>query len=1436
MKTKKRSLSLAELIRGFSLVELIVVLTIMAIIAALCAPSISAYVQAAKIQNYQTALNNLVDEVQLQLPQSRYWNWQEVQENAEAILRSDSSRSVEYDDTNGYFVVKNATSDGNAEFHIAITYETPVETSQKVTITAECVGYDAVGLNESCDVTLKANYTDATSYPFITQTVESTDRNGWKSLFEDRVKCFGDWKSFFSSDPDHDFTRNNSVIYNQDDAVYINTTDYPSNALNAIMFKLPRYVESLNASGKYKYSPVYPYVAAQVGIGTGTDYAACGAGNVHAKEDFTNVEILVGDDDSLEENWVRFNDVFDDLYLVTTGRDDPNSAVSRYIAFYESGISSENKVVDDHYDSTPGVGYDHSMRNYNVTYRVRLIDESTIIDPSQDLPSLDTSNTETQNSRGWIFFQGKDYSQTVNVEPCYSLVNQEDGSTSKVYDDVKIHVNIPPYVDNLNKLIEKTNCWDNGSNSKYFDSNDLTPISGEPDTYRDSLGNKVRFNGWSYDPQISVFYKDGDYEIRHDDSGYYYSYDAVASLSVTNWKVGWYTLQEDAGGYYIEGDSIEKVYTPDFVADWDDVWLQVQFDENNNPYVSYYWNDENQIMYLDPEKLSPGTGLIHIVKDENGHYYEFQNPQKTKIRLNPNEIPSSTFEVYQEGDRYCYNYMAKNYFIDNEETIVDEDFHRIKLHKNGEFFMDLSKSGYMVGDTIKLTFSNVDVDIFANYAEQFDGNAFYVMYTKEVYESGGGHLTNGVFYQSVQTMEDGTIVKKEKGKVVRDYANQTVTMYLAMQWDDYPYLKFNFEGVYQDFEANFDISATWESKNVTTTEKTISTSYPMVTINGDDSYANVTLDWSQCDYITIGNVGSMHLEFNKNLDYQVYNKDYDVEDYSHIYGKNTFYLNQLGNLGGIIADGIVHLYCKDVDANSIVYELKDAPTPPETIETTPAVTTAPTETTTTTVVAATETSATTASTIISTETTMVTTVSTVTTESSVVVPEPITSETEPTSEETEETTEPKVEEAYLIVLDEKVEGVELIPPDSLPLTGICNFTLKIKDGYAISSGGATASMYAANTTGLYPCGSAASDSRTIDCSFSVDAGNYQGKTLFVTVDGIVPIEVTTTTSTAEVTSTTETTSTTTTDASSTDTTMLTSTTETTTENNDVEIAENALLIHYSYDSDYAQLKFECDNAEVVCENNQINVPNNQTFEVSEAMTFVAILNEGGKIHIYPQKQWNNISADCSDERVLNTQTHSQSDSCWCSGQYCHINYNWVAKEGLDEVWIYKGQVYKINPDIVDSSGNALIVQSLTRTNTINDVMPTIKASAATMTNTTVITTTFTTETTTTTTTTTTAAVAASENGFNVGLDAESADMCTIGFTSPLFNDSGVCYFTITPKEGYTLSDSYIVKVGTVTLSSATNYDSKSNQWYFWKSSGLTDYTIHVEGITADKAA
>ena len=89
----------------------------------------------------------------------------------------------------------------------------------------------------------------------------------------------------------------------------------------------------------------------------------------------------------------------------------------------------------------------------------------------------------------------------------------------------------------------------------------------------------------------------------------------------------------------------------------------------------------------------------------------------------------------------------------------------------------------------------------------------------------------------------------------------------------------------------------------------------------------------------------------------------------------------------------------------------------------------------------------------------------------------------------------------------------------------------------------------------------------------------------------------------------------------------------------------------------------------------------------------------------------------------------------------------------------------------------------------------------------------------------------SENGKNVGLDESSAAGCNITFSDPLFNDSGVCYFTITPKEGYTLSDSYTVKVGTEVLSAKNNYNAKTGQWFFWSNKIMTDYTIHVEGVS-----
>lgn len=139
-----------------------------------------------------------------------------------------------------------------------------------------------------------------------------------------------------------------------------------------------------------------------------------------------------------------------------------------------------------------------------------------------------------------------------------------------------------------------------------------------------------------------------------------------------------------------------------------------------------------------------------------------------------------------------------------------------------------------------------------------------------------------------------------------------------------------------------------------------------------------------------------------------------------------------------------------------------------------------------------------------------------------------------------------------------------------------------------------------------------------------------------------------------------------------------------------------------------------------------------------------------------------------------------------------------------------------------------VAQTMQRSNAINAYLPAAIETAAT---TPTETTTPQTTTTTTTTTTTAKPIAASENGKNVGLDETSAAGCDITFSESLFNESGVCYFTITPKAGYTLSDGYTVKVGTEVLSPKNNYNPKTGQWFFWSNKSMTDYTIHVEGIS-----
>ena len=365
--------------KGFSLVELIVVLVIMAIIAALCAPNISAYVQAAKIQNYQTVANNLADELQTQLPQSRYWNWDEVKQSAYGILSSDAGRGVTLlssSDTEEKYQVTGASSDANAVFTVTLTYQPADKTSQTVDVAVSCDGYAAVQSAQSCSLVLKTNYTDTNLYQEISLPNPNRDESGWKPM-KDMGGTYDYWKSYNNEHNEHDF--GSEVVDAADKAFYLNLTDYPAGTCEQVVFTMERYQVYVNDSSyddkgyydkdgvwhhcdqdtyrdhyyidnngnkhtcyfcmtipwrdhalvdegetqdgyktytdyyechtqhfeniRYQYTPVYPRLQVQSAKGTGGQEAVA--------DDFSNVDIYAGIDETGKEIWLPYTDVFD---------------------------------------------------------------------------------------------------------------------------------------------------------------------------------------------------------------------------------------------------------------------------------------------------------------------------------------------------------------------------------------------------------------------------------------------------------------------------------------------------------------------------------------------------------------------------------------------------------------------------------------------------------------------------------------------------------------------------------------------------------------------------------------------------------------------------------------------------------------------------------------------------------------------------------------------------------------------------------------------------------------------------------------------------------------------------------------------------------------------------------------------------------------------
>ena len=418
--------------KGFSLVELIVVLVIMAIIAALCAPNISAYVQAAKIQNYQTVANNLADELQTQLPQSRYWNWDEVKQSAYGILSSDAGRGVTLlssSDTEEKYQVTGASSDANAVFTVTLTYQPADKTSQTVEVAVSCDGYAAAKAEQSCSLVLKTNYTDASAYPVVKKTITTTETNGWKQL-DERVKTYDNWGKWLdeNNNKQNDFRNDASFPdhYKGNNTLVINTTDYVCNSVKFIQFQMPfycffskkGYTSEDGTYGEKLYGAyAFPSVDVNDGAGTGAQYDA-------SKRDSNreNVYVYIGDDSDLDSlKYVGSGDNTDEAELAAHGwvrHDVIFSAYDGTFRSYADPYSDGAKAVaafKAKYDTTiQGTTPETASNNTNVIYRVFLKNP--------------VSNAES--SRGWIVVTGSnslDISRVVYMDPNQVSIYVDNG-------------------------------------------------------------------------------------------------------------------------------------------------------------------------------------------------------------------------------------------------------------------------------------------------------------------------------------------------------------------------------------------------------------------------------------------------------------------------------------------------------------------------------------------------------------------------------------------------------------------------------------------------------------------------------------------------------------------------------------------------------------------------------------------------------------------------------------------------------------------------------------------------------------------------------------------------------------------------------------------------------------------------------------------------
>lgn len=1240
--------------KGFSLVELIVVLVIMAIIAALCAPNISAYVQAAKIQNYQTVANNLADELQTQLPQSRYWNWDEVKQSAEGILRSDAGRGVTLlssSDTEEKYQITGASSDANAVFTVTLTYQPAEKTSQKVDVAVSCDGYAAAKAEQSCSLVLKTNYTDAGAYPMSNTVTESKD-SGWGDL-KNRIKTDNEWKNLFANDENYkkyDFGVNSVVGTQDSDRYIINTTDYPINAVKFVQYGM---------QFKYDGQAVYPIMQAQAGttngtFGSGGQYNVCGNNG-----DFKNVYIYVGSKSNVEKyKFISQYEFGTAEFVADMNKNDWYS--------YCDVIDVNNKYqiktdqVGEKFSSTYNIDID------KIIYRTYLRD----------------ADTGYESSRGWIVVTGgvsgnKPSGDAINVDPSLTMV----------------------YFDTTAKKI---------SDTEYKQPT----IYGEKVTKLDGDGSTA------INTSIMKKDKDGTYTYN----GY--------KVVIENGRVELHVPMENGKDFR-------------YNKDWSNGGKVGKYDLNNN-----------LIEYVDASNLNIPDGY-------NSDWAYLENHE---------------WIFYYEGSPFVIQYYK----------------HHVCL--------DLYQTGYKVGSTLQLKVRGVDASKLQNTFNANDVNQLST-FTNKLENAGGDHNSGGY----LPGMAGVTIEK------VENEAN-TAIINIPWTWDTYPYVCITYSAALSSVGA--EISMKWIGGNTTTSTTTTNSYTPMLTLNGDDTYTNITLDWTKCDYIT--NVGEVGIQFDKypsNLKYDVYSKDYTQLASGQSLSK--FMMNSNSAVTpSAAADKIVHLYCKGLSPEDISCSIV-APSAPITTDTTTTTTTttttsAETETTAKTTSAA-ETTSTTTSSTTTTTTSATTTTSTTTSTTTETSTTTSTTTTAATSSTTTSAATTSTVTSTSAVTSSSVSTSSTSTSATTSTTTTTSTTATTTTSATETSGGVVTSVI---ENASYNQNITIPNYRNVDYievkygkpanqrvqlrwaygeiyDYQVSSEDMQngmtiisvkkpGEKLFLKTDNVSLIgkliSVTVYYKQA-----------------------------------DSTISSDELLIHYIYDDpEYGTVQIRGDGGYI---SGIPNYGNAVTYTKSEDV-LITFNDDYGVLHIFPKYNNGDVSINGQPNQL------EQTKQCgWCT---YHITTKMVT-DGLHELWIKNGVVYKANPD----TALAKMVNSVHRENSIAVCLP----KSVEVVTTTTQTTTPQTTTTTTTTTTTAKPIAASENGKNVGLDETSAAGCDITFSEFLFNESGVCYFTITPKAGYTLSDGYTVKVGTEVLSPKNNYNPKTGQWFFWSNKSMTDYTIHVEGIS-----